>query len=160
MFQVLQPQIDILNDEKIENNSKISTKLLQNSSYKTIFETERCHKDKDSFQNDEDLIPVENLTIIPITQSSESRQNIIHQSFCGNKNRTKDFDLEECCIAAFKVPLKPIKKKVKTCIDYEHILKTTPIGKFCIFYLIEPFFQIYFFSFLSKQSELLSRKLE
>jgi hypothetical protein len=71
-----------------------------------------------------------------IRRSSESRQNIIHQSLCGNKNRKKDFDLEECCIAAFKVPLKPIRK-VKTCIDYEHILKTTPIGKFCILYLIE-----------------------
>ena len=160
MFQVLQPQIDILNDEKIENNSKISTKLLQNSSYKPVFETDRCNKDKDSFQNDEDLIPVENLTVIPITQSSESRQNIIHQSLCGNKNRKKDFDLEECCIAAFKVPLKPIRK-VKTCIDYEHILKTTPIGKFCILYLIESFFfRFFFFFFLSKQSELLSRKLE
>jgi hypothetical protein len=75
LFQVLQPQIDILNDEKIENNSKISTKLLQNSSYKPVFETDRCNKDKDSFQNYEDLIPIENLTVIPITQSSESRQN-------------------------------------------------------------------------------------
>ena len=145
LFQVLQPQIDILNDEKIENHSKKSTKLSQNSTIKPVFETDRCNKDKDSFQNDEDLIPVENLTVIPMKQSSESRQNIIHQSFCGNKtkmNRTKDFDVEECCIAAFKVPLKPLRK-FKTCIDYEHILKTTPIGKFCIF-LFEPFFHYFF----------------
>lgn len=123
--EVLQLKIDMLNYEKIENHSKKSAKLSQ----KLIFETDRCHKDKDSFQNDEDLTPIENLTFVPIKQSSESRQNAIHKSFCGNKtkmNRTNDDDLEECCITAFKVPLKPIRK-VKSCIDYEHILKTTPI---------------------------------